>query len=162
MQIRSIILYNSEGNTRIVDLALGKVNIITGKSSTGKSAIIEIIGYCLGRSEFTVPEGVIRDNVAWYGVLFQFNETQIFIAKPAPPSTATSQSQVYYEVGAELSIPPIAELEPNSNDDAIKEYLSVLVGIAPNRHFPVEGETRRSPEGKIQHTTYFDNVRLGQ
>lgn len=155
MQIKSIVLYNADGNTRILDFTLGQVNIITGKSSTGKSAIIEIVGYCLGRSNFTIPEGVIRDNVAWYGVLFQLNETQIFIAKPAPSSNATSQSQVYHEVGAEIIIPSLAELEPNSNDDAIKDYLSVLIGIAPNRHFPGEGETRESPEGKIQHTAYY-------
>ena len=155
MQIKSIILYNADGNTRILDFKLGQVNIITGKSSTGKSAIIEIISYCLGRSDFTIPEGVIRDNVAWYGVLFQLDEAQLFIAKPAPSGNAISQSQVYYEVGTEISVPPLAELSPNSNDDAMKDYLSILIGIAPNRHVPAEGETREPPEGKIQHTQYY-------
>ncbi|MCK4629120.1 MAG: AAA family ATPase, partial [Sedimentisphaerales bacterium] len=37
------------------------VNIITGRSSTGKSALIEIFDYCFGSSDFTVPEGVITD-----------------------------------------------------------------------------------------------------
>jgi hypothetical protein len=155
MQIKSIVLYNAEGNIRTLNFTLGRVNIITGKSSTGKSAIIEIINYCLGRSEFTIPEGIIRDNVAWYGVVYQIDATQIFIAKPAPSSTATSQSQVYYEVGTDVSIPPLAELAPNSNDDAIRDYLSTLIGIAPNRHFPEEGETREPLAGKIQHTTYY-------
>ncbi|MCB0213444.1 MAG: DUF3732 domain-containing protein, partial [Anaerolineae bacterium] len=115
IQIKTIVLYNTDGNTRVLDFKLGQVNIITGKSSTGKSAIIEIISYCLGRSTFTIPEGAIRDNAVWYGVLFQLNETQIFIAKPAPANNAASQSQVYYEAGTEIAIPPLAELQPNSN-----------------------------------------------
>lgn len=155
MQIKSIILYNATGDTRVLDFELGRVNIITGKSSTGKSAIIEIVNYCLGRSDFTVPEGVIRDNVVWYAVLFQYGNSQIFISKPAPSGNANSQSQVYYEVGSEILIPPLAKLSPNSNDDAIKDYLSTLLGVAPNRNFPGMGETREPLEGKIQHTTYY-------
>lgn len=155
MQIKSIVLYHVDGSTRILDFKLGQVNIITGKSSTGKSAIIEIVGYCLGRSEFTIPEGVIRDNIAWYAVIFQYSNMQIFVAKPAPSGNATSQSQVYYEVGPDISIPPLATLVPNSNDGAIKDYLSTLLGIAPNRNFPGENETREPLEGKIQHTTYY-------
>jgi len=69
LQIRLIALYNREGEVRQLPFKLGSVNIITGRSLTGKSAIIEIIDYCLGRSDFTVPEGTIRDSVAWYGVL---------------------------------------------------------------------------------------------
>ena len=155
MQIKSIILYNADGVKRILDFELGRVNIITGKSSTGKSAIIEIISYCLGQSEFTIPEGVIRDNVAWYGILVQSGKTQIFIAKPAPKDNASSQSTVYYEVGTEISIPSLDKLSPNSNDEALRDYLSVLIGITPNRHLPEGKETRESPEGKIQHTTYY-------
>ena len=64
MQVRSIILYNAAGETREVRFKRGAVNIITGRSLTGKSAIIDIIDYCLGRSAFTVPEGVIKDAVA--------------------------------------------------------------------------------------------------
>lgn len=90
IQIKSIILYNSDGEVRVLPFKLGKINIITGKSSTGKSAIIDIIEYCLGRSDFRIPEGKIRDNVKWYAVLYQLDETQILIAKPAPADNAAS------------------------------------------------------------------------
>lgn len=33
---------------KTIDFDLGKVNVITGASRTGKSAIIPIIDYCLG------------------------------------------------------------------------------------------------------------------
>ena len=70
MQLRSIILYNRAGAIRELSFKRGAVNIITGRSLTGKSAIVEIIDYCLGRSTFLIPEGVIRDTVAWYAVVF--------------------------------------------------------------------------------------------
>ena len=66
MQIRSILLYSLNGEIRQLPFTPGAVNIITGRSLTGKSAIIDIIDYCLGRSTFAIPEGVIRDTVAWY------------------------------------------------------------------------------------------------
>ena len=45
------------------------LNIITGRSSTGKSAIIEIFDYCTGNGENTVPEGVITENAHLYFVV---------------------------------------------------------------------------------------------
>ena len=49
IQIESIILYNHAGEVRKLDFKVGAVNIITGRSNRGKSAIIPIIEYCLER-----------------------------------------------------------------------------------------------------------------
>lgn len=52
------------------------VNVITGRSSTGKSALIEIFDYCFGSSDFTVPEGIITEHADIYFVALkvaQFN-----------------------------------------------------------------------------------------
>ena len=57
------------------------VNIITGKSSTGKSAMIEIFDYCFGSSEFTVPSGIITDNSELYFVVLSVQDTNIIIAR---------------------------------------------------------------------------------
>ena len=57
------------------------VNVITGKSSTGKSAMIEIFDYCFGSSEFTVPSGIITDNSALYFVVLSVQDTNIIIAR---------------------------------------------------------------------------------
>ena len=54
MQIKSIVLYNAAGKTRELSFKTGAVNIISGESNTGKSALIDIVEYCLGRSEFEV------------------------------------------------------------------------------------------------------------
>ena len=69
MKIHSIYVYSHDGQRRDLQLRIDGLNIITGRSSTGKSALSEIIEYCMGRSTFNVPEGVIRDKVAWFAVM---------------------------------------------------------------------------------------------
>ena len=51
-QILEIAVYNRQGNRNSVRLKPGVVNIITGGSKTGKSALIDIVDYCLGRSDY--------------------------------------------------------------------------------------------------------------
>lgn len=155
MQIKEIILYNKNGEIRRLPFKIGEVNIITGKSKTGKSAIIEIVEYCLGRSEFLIPEGVIRKTVAWYGLKLQFNDQEVFIAKAPPEGTNDSQSQVYLEVGKDVEPPDISKLQPNTNDDGLIEYLGRLIGISPNLHTPKENETRLPLEANFKHSRFF-------
>ncbi len=57
------------------------VNIVTGKSSTGKSALIEIFDYCFGSDEYTVPKGVITDSAAVYYIFIKIDEQNIVMAR---------------------------------------------------------------------------------
>lgn len=155
MHIKSIILYGPKGELRELNLRPGKVNVITGKSRTGKSAIIDIIDYCLGRSSFRIFEGVNRDVVSWYALLLQLNETQIFIAKPAPKAGAASQSSVYLKIGSEFIIPKFSDLIVNSNDEALILNLSNLLGISPNLSVPSSTQTRLPLQATIDHTKFF-------
>jgi hypothetical protein len=155
MQIQSIILYNTDGETRTLSFKLGAVNIITGKSRTGKTAIIDIVDYCLGQSSFKIFEGVNRDTVAWYAVVLQINGNPIFIAKPPPSGYRTEQSQAFIKIGNDISIPPLSELTLNSNDDAVVEHLSRLIGISPNLNIPEEGQSRKPLEANIKHTKHY-------
>jgi hypothetical protein len=59
------------------------LNIITGKSSTGKSAIIEIFDYCLGSSEDTIPVGVITDRSKIFFTALQFPTYVVVTARRA-------------------------------------------------------------------------------
>lgn len=59
------------------------LNIITGKSSTGKSAIIEIFDYCLGSTEDTIPVGVITDRSKLFFTVFQFQTYMLVTARLA-------------------------------------------------------------------------------
>ena len=57
------------------------VNVVTGKSSTGKSALIEIFDFCFGSSDFTVPEGVITKCADIYFVVMQVQESNLILAR---------------------------------------------------------------------------------
>jgi DNA repair ATPase RecN len=57
MKIKSIHIYSHDGQRRDLQFNVDGLNVITGRSSTGKSALSEIIEYCMGRSTFNVPEG---------------------------------------------------------------------------------------------------------
>ncbi len=155
LQIRSILLYSKDGRVRTLSFKPGSVNIITGKSNTGKSAVIDIIDYCLGQKRFKVPEGVIRDCVSWYGVIFQIDTTQVLVVKPSPDANSTYQSNVYLAISETLNPTPLSQLKVNSNDDAVVEYLSRLIGISPNLSVLGEGQTRTPLEANIRHTSYY-------
>ncbi|MBL4748954.1 MAG: AAA family ATPase [Magnetovibrio sp.] len=57
------------------------LNVITGKSSTGKSALIEIFDYCFGSSENTIPEGVISENAKLFFTIFHFKNMYLVLAR---------------------------------------------------------------------------------
>lgn len=57
------------------------LNIVTGKSSTGKSALIEIFDYCFGSSEYTVPKGIITESAVVYYVFLQVGDQNMIIAR---------------------------------------------------------------------------------
>lgn len=63
------------------------LNVVTGKSSTGKSALIEIFDYCFGSGEDTIPKGVITDSAAIYYVSLAVNDQDMVIARDPNMST---------------------------------------------------------------------------
>ena len=59
--LKFIGLFDQKERVHGVELKTG-LNLITGRSSTGKSSLIEIFDYCMASSEDTIPHGVIKDN----------------------------------------------------------------------------------------------------
>ena len=105
MQIKELVLYGNKGQKRTLPFNIGKVNIITGKSKSGKSAVGDIIEYCLGGNKCNIAEGKVRDNVSWYGLLLQFNDNRIFVARKNPDKGQQTTSACYYNVGTDISYP---------------------------------------------------------
>jgi hypothetical protein len=156
IQIHSLLLYGKDiEHPRVIPFKLGAVNIITGESGTGKSSIIHILDYCLGRSNFTVFEGVNRDRVIWYGVVLQIEKQQAIIVKPAPEGASLSQSRAYWDTAANIIVPGQSQLEINSNDDAVRANLSRLVGISENQTVVAEGRTTQPFQATFDHTKYY-------
>jgi Protein of unknown function (DUF3732) len=75
-KIARVILWPKfEGATptfREVGFDMKGVEVVTGGSQRGKSALIPIIDYCLGSEHCRIPIGRIRDAVAWFGIELLF------------------------------------------------------------------------------------------
>ena len=56
------------------------MNIITGSSKSGKSALVPIVDYCLGAGTCAVAHGAIRSTVTWYGLRLAVGAKQVFMA----------------------------------------------------------------------------------
>ena len=61
--IASIFFLGLDGRQRLVPFGPG-LNIITGASGTGKSALIKAVDYCLGSSECELPAHIRRHSIA--------------------------------------------------------------------------------------------------
>ncbi|MFH1166026.1 MAG: DUF3732 domain-containing protein [Pseudomonadota bacterium] len=155
MKIKSIHIYSHDGQCRDLQFKVDGLNVITGRSSTGKSALSEIIEYCMGRSSFNVPEGIIRDKVAWFAVIYQFKREQVLVAKPTPPGGGASCSTAMLRRGTELQAPSFKELAVNSDDEAVVTLLSRLLGIPENRTDVALEHSRDSYDANVKHTFYY-------
>ena len=128
--------------------------MITGKSSTGKSAIFEIVEYCMGRSSFNIPEGIIKDKVTWFAVLFSFESEEILVAKPAPSNGNLSCSKVMFRRGTNITPPAYHELQQNADDEYVTDILSEAIGIVNNHTKVDDAHSRNSFKVNIKQTLY--------
>jgi hypothetical protein len=152
MQILAIVLYNATGDQRVVEFKPGKLNIVTGNPATGKSALLDIVDYCLGRSTVTMPVGPITKTVAWYGLLVQLPGGRAFVARPAPKPGAASSSRAMLEIGgADLGPVLFERLEANSDADTVRDDLGRAIGIGENATEPEPNSLRPGLEANLGH-----------
>lgn len=78
--IKEITIFSKNGDKRCVPLQPG-VNIITGESKTGKSALVEIIDYCLCSARCTIPKGKITDFAYLYALTMVVGNNAYVIAR---------------------------------------------------------------------------------
>lgn len=154
MQIREVVLYGYNGKVRKIKFILGRVNIITGTSKTGKSVIGDIIDYCLGSSSCNIADGIVRNNVDWYGVLIQFEHERVFIARKNPDKGQNSK-KCYIDIGEKIEAPQNCEFFSNINIDGIKEELNMKVGITGKIDMLFNEEQSVLIKPNIRHALYY-------
>ncbi len=153
MQLLAVVLYNADGRVRRVDFVPGKLNIVTGESGTGKSALLTIVEYCLGRDTNLVPVGPISDTVAWYAVLWQLDDfgARAFVARPKPAGHNASTSIAMLEFGTDLEPPPLRELRGNTDTRQLRQQLGRRLGIEENQTETSLWSPRPGLEANIGH-----------
>lgn len=133
LQIRRLILWPKNGDTyRELVFQPGKVNVISGSSKAGKSAVIPIIDYCLGSELCAIPVGTIRKTCKWFGILVDTDEGQKLLARIEPGNQRSTDDMFIIE-GQAIEIPEMIE-HKNTNRNNVKEILNRLSGL-PNIGF---------------------------
>lgn len=155
MQIRELVLYGYNGKVRHLPFALGQVNIITGRSKSGKSVVGDIIDYCLGGDSCNIADGVVRDNVAWYGLLLQFEHERVFVARKNPDKGQQTTGVCYIDIGEKIEAPDNCDFSSNTNVSGIEESLTRRIGISENLNTPPEGQSRLPLAANIRHALFY-------
>lgn len=151
IQIRDIVVFSHDGQRRALSLNTGRVNIITGASKTGKSALVDIVDYCFGAGECKVPEGPIRRSVSWFGLRLQLDSGQAFIARRCPGARAASSEECFVEVGDAVEVPDASGLRQTTNTKGLGALLTSWTGIHDNLHEPPAGQTRAALSATVRH-----------
>lgn len=152
--INSITIYSYNGDQRTVSFKRSGLNIITGKSKTGKSSIIDIIEYCFGRGECYVAEGVIRQHVSWFAVEIQNRDDVLFIARRNPGQTQTTSPDIFIRRGYHSGPPLYPELQKNIAEEGLTPLITQFAGISENEHRPLSG-TRLPLQATIRHALFL-------
>lgn len=148
--IKAIVLYGHQGQVRTLNFNPNGLNIVTGDSKTGKSAIIDIVDYCLGRGSYNVAEGEIRHKVAWFGLHLIHGDDEVFIARDNPGPGSGTGSNVYYQRGKVDEYPSLDDISKNTTEGGLKTFATQFAGIVENEFRPQTG-TRPPLSANISH-----------
>lgn len=128
-QILKLILWSKAGHQpRVLDFKPGMVNVISGASKTGKSAVIPIIDYCLASGKCSIPVGTIRNACAWFGVVIDTLEGQKLIAR-REPGEARQTGDMFIMEGEAIEV-PAGVPQKNTTAENIKRMLDRLAGLS--------------------------------
>jgi hypothetical protein len=150
-QILDIVIYSHDGRRRELRLGVGTVNILTGSSKSGKSALIDVVNYCFGAGKCEVPAGPIRRAISWFGLRLQLDDGQAFIARRCPAPTSQSSEDCFVSIASQVPLPDYDELRQTTNTNGLVALLNQWSGIKENLHEPPPGQTRKASSASIRH-----------
>ncbi|HAT3925994.1 DUF3732 domain-containing protein [Citrobacter meridianamericanus] len=152
--IERIFFFGVEDLFREIQFDVGKVNIITGASGTGKSAIIKAIDYCLGSSSCELP-AYIKRHCTVVGVRWSKGKDQLIVCRQIPPVGKKSSDCMYITSGRELSIPKnIKELEGRTTVSAAKAILERAFQIGDLNN-DLESNRQYTEKATVRHITPY-------
>ncbi|UGQ13538.1 DUF3732 domain-containing protein [Yinghuangia sp. ASG 101] len=145
MQLLALALYHRDRRpeSRVLRFRPGALNILTGESETGKSEVLDIVEYCLGRSVPGLPDEPIDQTIGWYALLVSFGDQRMVVARPRPTGASTTQAMI--RTGDRtLQLPRSDELVVNADTSAVRKELSARLGIEDFRFQPPAGSSRHA------------------
>lgn len=125
--IDKLLLWLKNGQLRTLSFSNDKVNVITGNSKTGKTAILEIIDYCLCGSKETVVISYehIAENVAWYGIRFFINDKTYTIARGEITEKGKFSNEYFFSQTGEIPAQPCVKMEEAQIKTILEQEFSI-------------------------------------
>ncbi|WP_026423307.1 DUF3732 domain-containing protein [Actinokineospora inagensis] len=155
-QLKCLTLYGKQPDqVRTLEFELGRLNIVTGDSLTGKTSIWDITDYCMasGDNRYPIRAGKLRQYVSVFAVQIVLGQHQLFVARPAASGTTPSPQMclVFQQPGDA----PLArdQLQFTFTIDAARKQLAEFTGIDQSIRLPTTRGNTMSPS--IRHALYF-------
>ncbi len=142
--VKKIVLFSQDGDMREVPLCDG-LNIITGDSKTGKSALIEILDYCLFSSRSTIPVGKITEFAELFCVIIKVSNKYLVIGRPHWKSADRSKVYFSFEVKSEFLKSFSFEY---FNDKSLRKLTDVQLDVEHHLGLAVSDTRESSDEDK--------------
>lgn len=108
--------------------AANALNVVSGVSRTGKSAVIPIVDYCLASDSCHIPVNTIRDRCSWFGIVVDTERGQLLLAR-REPGNQRSTNEMYVLSGPTVEVPQSISGK-NTTADAVKRALDGLAGLS--------------------------------
>lgn len=134
--IEKIILWLKSGKQRILNFQNNKINVITGNSKTGKTAILEIIDYCFCASKCNISEERIGKNVLWYGIRFHINNKTYTIARGEYKNQNELSKDYFFSSTGVIPKTPFSTIDETKLKDIIEQEFTIDCNVV----FPYGGK----------------------
>ncbi|WP_247454811.1 MULTISPECIES: DUF3732 domain-containing protein [unclassified Bradyrhizobium] len=126
--VLEIAFYGVGGRRRVIGFEPDAVNVITGASGTGKSAIIDSIDYCLGSKSCGLPF-YVREHALAVAVHWVLAESHLIVGRNIPRAGKGTE-QMFVRSGRNLTLPDTADrLEGPTNRDTARAIIERAFGI---------------------------------
>lgn len=152
--ISTIFFLGVDGRRQEIKFEPGQMNIITGASGTGKSALIKAIDYCMGSSKCELPVHIRRRALA-VGVKWIAGDQQMIVGRLIPPDGQATSLRMFATSGRNLPLPAtIGAFDGATTVEAAKTFLERAFGIGDVGHLPdVDGNAKGRTS--VRHVTPY-------
>lgn len=152
--ISKIVLYNHDDQSRVLPFRPGEVNIITGESGTGKSAIIQVIDFCLGSKKCEIAD-FVKSRCSWVATVWVRGAEECFIARKVPGSNQPTTRRFHLITGSNLQIPAKKDLPEDGGETGALSRFTRLLGISDATSETFGVETRDTFSVSARHILPF-------
>jgi hypothetical protein len=152
---KEIAYYSHDGRVRKLAFNTEEVNIITGASGTGKSAIIQTIDYCLGASSCDIP-AFIADRVSAVAIKMVNGKTEAVIGRYVRAGKSKTSHRMAFDYGSSCDLPQASEnLKGQASRDDVRAGIERLWGISDADLQSSATEQDDSSRVSLRQTTAF-------